>query len=91
MGEMVVLATQDHKVYYHDSIDVNESSDDILLDVLLTFLCSGNPGLQGSRGDQGPSGPPGPKSGGVQYIRWGKTSCPSGANLVYKGNLEKKV
>ncbi|XP_028518548.1 collagen alpha-1(IV) chain [Exaiptasia diaphana] len=47
----------------------------------------GSPGLQGLRGAQGLKGPPGPKSAGVQYIRWGRTSCPSGANLVYKGRV----
>ncbi|XP_020912364.1 short-chain collagen C4 [Exaiptasia diaphana] len=47
----------------------------------------GSPGLQGPRGAQGLRGLPGPKSGGVQYIRWGRTSCPSGANLVYKGRV----
>ncbi|KXJ29231.1 Short-chain collagen C4 [Exaiptasia diaphana] len=45
----------------------------------------GSPGSQGPRGAQGLRGLPGPKSGGVQYIRWGKNSCPSGAKLVYKG------
>ncbi|KXJ07697.1 Short-chain collagen C4 [Exaiptasia diaphana] len=47
----------------------------------------GSPGSQGPRGVQGPMGHPGPKSGGVKYIRWGRTSCPSGANLVYKGRV----
>ncbi|KXJ23632.1 Short-chain collagen C4 [Exaiptasia diaphana] len=47
----------------------------------------GSPGKRGPRGAQGLRGHPGPKSGGVQYIRWGKTSCPSGANLVYKGRV----
>ena len=51
------------------------------------MLYLGSPGLQGPNGAQGPRGPPGPKSGGVQYIRWGRTSCPSGANLVYKGEI----
>lgn len=32
-------------------------------------------------------GPPGPKSGGVKYTRWGKMSCPSGVDLVYKGTM----
>ena len=36
---------------------------------------------------QGPRGPPGSTSGGVTYIRWGKTTCPSvpGTELVYHG------
>ena len=35
----------------------------------------------------GPPGPPGPSSGGVTYIRWGRTGCPSeaGTELVYEG------
>lgn len=50
-------------------------------------------GPKGPRGPQGPSGqngargPPGRSRGGVEYIRWGKTSCPSGANIVYKGRI----
>ncbi|KXJ29244.1 short-chain collagen C4 [Exaiptasia diaphana] len=47
----------------------------------------GSPGRQGPRGAQGLRGHPGPKSGGVQYIRWGKTTCPSGAKLIYKGRV----
>ncbi|KXJ27358.1 Diphosphomevalonate decarboxylase [Exaiptasia diaphana] len=41
-------------------------------------------GPQGPSGSHGPRGPPGPSGGGIEYIRWGKTSCPSGANIVYK-------
>ena len=47
-------------------------------------------GLTGAIGAQGPTGParpPGPRSGGVTYVRWGKSSCPSGAGteLIYAG------
>ena len=60
----------------------------------------GAPGAQGSRGFAGPSGPPGPPgasgtvgppgsaaSCGQTYIRWGRTTCPSGQSteLVYAG------
>jgi len=38
-------------------------------------------------GHRGPRGPPGHNGGGVEYIRWGKTSCPYGANKVYKGQF----
>ena len=31
----------------------------------------------------GDSGKPG--KSGVKYVRWGKTTCPSGAEIVYKG------
>ena len=51
---------------------------------------AGNDGKNGERGDtgpMGPPGPPGPSSGGVTYIRWGRTACPSeaGTELVYEG------
>ena len=47
-------------------------------------------GLTGQTGPSGPTGdtgPPGPKSGGVTYIRWGKSSCPdvAGTELLYAG------
>ena len=44
----------------------------------------GDPGLPGPQGEQGPQGPP---TGGATYIRWGRTTCPSGHNttLVYSG------
>ena len=40
----------------------------------------GPKGDQGSKGDNGQDG-----KAGVKYIRWGRTSCPNGAELVYKG------
>ena len=45
----------------------------------------GHPGLPGPQGEQGPQGPP--TGGGATYIRWGRTTCPSGHNttLVYSG------
>lgn len=50
----------------------------------------GTPGLKGNPGPEGkmgPRGPPGPTSGGVVYIRWGKSSCPDipGTELLYSG------
>ena len=47
----------------------------------------GATGIQGPRGETGEQGPPAAMSGGVTYIRWGKTSCPtvSGTELVYAG------
>ena len=52
---------------------------------------SGPPGFRGARGppgSRGPTGPvgqAGPKSGGVVYTRWGRKSCPTGAELLYEG------
>ena len=44
-------------------------------------------GLTGASGEKGPAGPLGPKSGGVTYVRWGKSSCPNvtGTELLYAG------
>ena len=41
----------------------------------------------GTKGDTGEQGPPGPRSGGVTYVRWGRTTCPdtNGTELVYAG------
>ena len=47
----------------------------------------GQPGPRGLPGLKGDQGPPGPKSGGVTYVRWGRSTCPNitGTELVYKG------
>ena len=41
------------------------------------------------KGDQGAVGRTGEKGqtgkSGVKYVRWGRTTCPSGADVVYKG------
>ena len=37
-------------------------------------------GAQGAKGEQGQTG-----KSGVKYVRWGRTTCPSGAEIVYKG------
>ena len=44
-------------------------------------------GTTGAQGPKGPAGPPGPRSGGVTYVRWGKSSCPNvtGTELIYAG------
>ena len=44
-------------------------------------------GDMGDTGATGPQGPPGPRSGGVTYVRWGRTTCPDieGTGLVYTG------
>ena len=45
----------------------------------------GDPGIQGPPGPQGAPG--GPTSGGITYVRWGRTTCPDtpGTELVYAG------
>ena len=45
----------------------------------------GEKGEKGDKGDTGAVGAAGPKSGGVVYTRWGRKSCPTGAQLVYDG------
>ena len=46
---------------------------------------SGSPGRQGPQGPKGNKGQDGAGITGVKYVRWGKTKCPSGAQLVYEG------
>ena len=45
----------------------------------------GEKGEKGDKGDTGAVGAAGPKSGGVVYTRWGRKSCPTGAELLYDG------
>ena len=46
----------------------------------------GNQGAVGRTGARGPQGAKGKKGqSGVKYVRWGRTTCPSGAQIVYKG------
>ena len=52
----------------------------------------GRDGVKGERGDKGEKGEKGetgtisqPKIGGVVYTRWGRKSCPTGAELLYEG------
>ena len=50
---------------------------------------SGPPGPIGPKGDPGIPGPPGTSSrndsGGTTYVRWGRTDCPNGAQVLYSG------
>lgn len=55
----------------------------------------GPPGLKGMMGPQGPQGNAGPQgspgpSAGSSYVRWGRTSCPEGRELVYRGRAATK-
>ena len=47
----------------------------------------GEPGEKGDRGETGPQGPPGPRVAGATYVRWGRTTCPTGngTELLYAG------
>ena len=53
----------------------------------LATLSLSEGGEKGETGAPGPQGPPGPSSGGVTYVRWGRTTCPdtTGTELVYTG------
>ena len=55
----------------------------------LLYIESLKEGCKGTSGPQGPAGPPGPRSGGVTYVRWGKSSCPNvaGTELIYAGRV----
>ena len=50
----------------------------------------GKTGAQGTQGPKGQRGQDGAGSSGVKYVRWGRTTCPSGAQIVYKGKETKK-
>ena len=43
------------------------------------------PGPAGPPGPPGVKGDPGTQPGGAVYTRWGRTTCPAGATLVYAG------
>ena len=45
----------------------------------------GDNGEKGEKGETGAKGDAGPESGGVVYTRWGRKSCPAGAELLYEG------
>ena len=45
----------------------------------------GNTGAQGPPGAKGEKGQDGNGTSGVNYVRWGRTSCPNGAQIVYQG------
>ena len=45
----------------------------------------GKTGAQGPQGEKGEKGQDGAGNSGAQYVRWGRTTCPTGAQIVYKG------
>ena len=52
----------------------------------------GSNGAAGAPGTTGPRGQPGASSYvGSVYTRWGRTSCPGGATLIYQGSTPGKA
>ena len=52
----------------------------------------GDQGAVGKTGVQGPQGAKGEKgTSGVKYVRWGRTTCPSGVQIVYKGKKMRTI
>jgi len=49
------------------------------------------PGPPGPKGDQGPQGAKGERGqgNGVNYVRWGRKSCPHGTQIVYQGKKNR--
>ena len=47
----------------------------------------GEKGEKGDQGETGPQGPPGPRVARATYVRWGRTTCPTGqgTELLYAG------
>lgn len=45
----------------------------------------GSPGSEGPRGPKGDTGKDGAGESGVQYVHWGKTTCPNDTQMVYEG------
>ena len=43
--------------------------------------------LVGGTGPKGSPGSPGPRSGGVTFVRWGRTTRPEGTEPVYTGRV----
>ena len=48
-------------------------------------------GAQGPQGAKGEKGQGGAEISGVKYIRWGRTACPSGAQVVNKGKRMRTI
>ena len=46
---------------------------------------TGRTGARGPQGAKGRKGRDGTRILGVKYVRWGRTTCPKGAQRVYKG------
>ena len=51
----------------------------------------GKTGAQGPQGAKGEKGQDGSETSGVKYIRWGRTTCPTGMQIVYKGKKMRTI
>ena len=51
---------------------------------------AGRPGVGGPQGPKGDKGQDGAGTAGVKYVRWGRTTCPSGAQVVYQGTFMER-
>ena len=49
----------------------------------------GKTGAQGPQGAKGEKGKNGTVTSGVNYVRWGRKSCPIGAQTVYQGKTNR--
>ena len=57
--------------------------------ITLSSGLKGDQGAAGKTGDKGDKGQDG--KSGVKYVRWGKTTCPRDADIVYKGMRIEQV
>ena len=48
---------------------------------------AGSPGVEGPRGPKGYKGKDGFGGSGVQYVQWGRTTCPNDTQMVYEGKI----
>ena len=46
-------------------------------------------GAQGPQGAKGEMGRDSNGTSGVNYVRWGRTSCPNGTQIVYQGKKNR--
>ena len=51
----------------------------------------GKTGAQGPQGAKGEKGQDGTGTSGVKYVRWGRTTCPTGVQIVYKGKKMRTI
>ena len=49
----------------------------------------GRTGSRGPQGAKGENGQDGTGTSGVNYVRWGRKSCPNGTQIVYEGKKNR--